>query len=89
MILHSCPVRAIDPVTRACADLFQDTHHVVIAPMGGAAWYERRVLPHAGGVDEQDAFEMQALDVLRLVHNALLEERMTERRKKKPKRSDD
>lgn len=79
----------IDSVTRACADLFQDTHHIVIAPMGGAAWYERRVLPHAGGVDEQDAFEMQALDVLRLVHNALLEERMTERRKKKPKRPDE
>jgi len=54
---------------------FTRTHEVESIGMGGAVWRLRR-LPRAGGVDQQDAKLMAALDVCRHVANELLAMRL-------------
>jgi hypothetical protein len=49
----------------------------------GLAWFERVALPCDGGVAQQPAKDMQALDHLEVVANEILRERVKELRAKK------
>lgn len=53
---------------------FGKTHDVEAIGMGGAVWRLRR-LPQSGGLDQQDAKLMAALDHYRSVANELLAKR--------------
>lgn len=55
---------------------FKRTHEVEAVGMGGSIWRMRR-LPRAGGLADQDAWLMAALDYSRAISNRLLSARRT------------
>ena len=54
----------------------------VVTPFGGITW-QRTALPDAGGVLDQDAWLMEALDFLGQVHNKISADRASDGPKKK------
>ncbi len=75
-------MRALTPEVRGLVQLFADTHEVETG-FGVATW-RRRSLPVAGGTDDQDAWTLQALNVLQdLMNDALARALRHQRREKK------
>lgn len=69
--------------------MFRATHAVTTAGFG-AAWFEQRSLPFAGGAGDQPALLMQQLEWLEHLHNEVLNEWMKEKREEQErKRRDD
>jgi hypothetical protein len=64
-------VLAFTPDVEAALEIFQLTHQVAAAP-SGLAYMVRTGLPRAGGLGEQDAVEIEAIEWLRHVHDQLL-----------------
>jgi hypothetical protein len=79
-------VRAFTPDVESALRWFAWTHAVVVVPMVGAR-YARVSWPHAGGAGDQDAWLTDALEYLRLVHDAMLREHVATK-KKEPKTKD-
>lgn len=74
--------------TRFWIELFHQTHQVRIEGLSGYVRYERTALPVAGGLYDQPARDMEALEVLEATANAVVAEQAKERRareKAKPK----
>jgi hypothetical protein len=63
-------VLAFTPEVESALRWFDATHEIEIRD--GRAWWRRTVLPGPGGLGEQDAKLMAALDLLRRVHNDML-----------------
>lgn len=66
MALWRCPVRLFTPEVRALFDLFYATHRLE------ADGWRRVALPASGGVLDQAAGELEALDFMALQWNARL-----------------
>lgn len=77
-MLTTCPVLAFTAETRDVIGWFGRTHDVEPVGMGGSVWRMKR-LPEDGGLADQDAWLMQALDHCRAVHNHLLARRQQQR----------
>jgi hypothetical protein len=73
MELRACPVRLLTPDVKAWLSLFDLTHEVRRGE--GRAYFTRVAFPASGGVDDQPARTIEALNVIRVVRNALLVER--------------
>lgn len=69
---------AFTPDVTAALDWFDATHQV--ASDFGRAYWRQVSLPATGGAGDQDAWLMQALEVLRDVHDTLLREAATRAR---------
>lgn len=67
---------------RQWLELFRQTHRLRVDGLSGSVRYERIALPRAGGVYDQPAQEMEALEVLEATATAVLHEQMAERRKR-------
>jgi hypothetical protein len=74
---RTCPVLAFTPEIDSALRWFDATHELV-TDATGRAWYRRTALPGAGGVGEQDAQLMDALDLLRRVHDDLVRKKAAE-----------
>ena len=70
--LATCPVRALTPETKETLAWFDRTHEPHAA--GFTVLWQRVSLPGPGGVSDQDARLMAALDHVRDLKNALLHE---------------
>jgi hypothetical protein len=68
---NECPVRSMTAEVKQAIAWFYLTHEVETVGMGGLVWRLRR-LPRAGGLEDQDAWLMEALAYLRAVANELL-----------------
>ena len=77
-------MRAFTPEVESALRWFHWTHALVIVPMVGAR-YERVSLPRGAGAGNQDAKLTQALEYLRIVHNALLREAAARSRQQEPR----
>ena len=73
MELHACPVRLLTPEVKAWLSLFDLTHELRTGQ--GGAYFQRVAFPASGGVDEQPARTLEALNVIRRVRNRMLVER--------------
>lgn len=62
--------------------LFKRCYAPAFTPMGAIAW-QRIALPDAGGVLDQDAWLMDALDYVAQVHNKISSDRAIDAPKKK------
>ena len=78
MILYSCPVRHLTPEVLHWIDLFHTCF--AIRAHDGCAWFERTALPRSGGAGEQNAKDMQALEVIERVANEVLQEHLARAR---------
>lgn len=58
---------------------FKRTHEVEAVGMGGGAVWRMRRLPRDGGLADQDAWLMEALDYSRAISNRLLDARRSKR----------
>jgi len=74
--------------TRQWIELFRQTHRLEVDAFSGGARFERVALPTSGGVGDQPAKTMEALDVLEAVaFTVLMEQPKKEKRPgKKPGR---
>jgi hypothetical protein len=68
LVLRACPVRSLLPEVDGLLQLFRLTHAVTFAP-SGLPQHARVELPGAGGVLDQDAWTMEALDTVCLTAN--------------------
>ncbi len=75
--MTTCPVRALTPEVTSALTWFELTHQLV-AQFGTAYWM-RTALPQAGGIGEQDARLMDALEVLRSVHDQVVADELNRR----------
>lgn len=75
MELHACPVRLFTPEIEAWLGLFALTHELRSAGPG-VVRYERVALPVAGGVADQPARTLEALNVIRHAWNGYIAERL-------------
>jgi hypothetical protein len=80
--LTVCPVLIVTPEARSWMELFERTHEVAAQGFGPALW-RRMALPDAGGVEDQDAVTLAAMDFIRNVSNGLLLQERTKRRREK------
>jgi len=71
LVVRVCPVRSLLPEVEALLQLFRLTHDITFAP-SGLPQYVRVALPAAGGVLDQDAWTLEALDVVRATVNERL-----------------
>jgi len=71
-----CPVLAFTPEVEGALRWFEQTHELTLAD--GRAWWRRTGLPGPGSVGDQNARLMEALDILRQVHDDLLRQRPRE-----------
>lgn len=65
-----CPVLAFTPTVSSALRWFDATHELVNAD--GRFWWRRTALPGPGSLGEQDSRLLEALEVLRGVHNDLV-----------------
>ncbi len=76
----TCPVRTLTPEVKDVLAWFDRTHGLQIG-FGAVTWQLQR-LPGSGGVGEQDARLMAALEWTRDLKNALLQDTPERRRRK-------
>lgn len=66
----TCPVLAFTPATESALRWFDSTYE--LTEIRGRVVFRRTELPGPGGVGDQDARLMDALEVLRRVHDDLM-----------------
>lgn len=74
--MTTCPVRELTPEVVDVLRWFNRTHDVEVLGMG-SAFYRLVRYPRAGGLEDQDAWLLDALDFCRAEKNALLGEQRT------------
>lgn len=70
IVLRTCPVRDLTPENDYVLGLFRRCYTRRFVPMGPHSW-ERTAWPDAGGLADQDAWMVEALDYTRDVMNRL------------------
>lgn len=71
IVLHSCPVLSLTKENRLWLRLFRRTHQLRVVGFGGLQ-IEMVAFPSAGGVWDQDAKTIEALDIIEQVNSEIL-----------------
>lgn len=72
-------MRLLTPEVEEIFRWFAECYEVTVDGMSGRVWWRRAALPAAGGVGDQDARVMAALEYVAQLRNTLLMERQTTR----------
>ena len=82
--LRACPVRFLSIEAKAVLSVFYQCYAPAVVGLGGVVW-QRIGLPDAGGVGDQEAWLLAALEHLNGVHNSMQRDASTRRKTKTPK----
>lgn len=77
-VAYVCPVRLFSPQVEAWLALFDITYTLRVTGLGGVQW-ERVALPAVGGIEDQPAVDLLALDWIARVWNGWLAEQRPRR----------